>query len=214
MAMNHFKTEEWIDFVNRASTQEHFEAMQKHLAAGCKKCAEQVALWQKVRNLATTESAYQPPEQAVRTAGTMFSTAAWARGLNEKGRIIELLFDSFLQPVYSGARTVGTGIRRMLYRADSFQIDLQIEAMPGGGRIAVTGQVLDVARPGIIGSGLQVTLSNRVGILVHALTNEFGEFHVEIQNSGDMELALRSDPEKPIVIPLKDPLGDLPGDNK
>jgi hypothetical protein len=211
MVMNHFRTEEWIDFVNQASTQEHVEAMEKHLAAGCKKCAEQLALWQKVRSLASAESAYQPPEQAVRSATAMFSTAAWASGPNETIKAIELLFDSFLQPAYSGARTAGTGIRRMLYRADSFQIDLQIEAKPGGGRIVVTGQVFDVGRPEIIGRGLQVTLSNREGILVHALTNEFGEFHVEIQNSGDLQLALRSHPERPIVIPLKDPLGDLPG---
>lgn len=70
--MNHFKSEEWIDFVNRATTQEHVAAMQKHLAAGCKKCAEQVALWQKVRKLATAKSAYQPPDQAVRSVGVVF----------------------------------------------------------------------------------------------------------------------------------------------
>jgi len=75
----------------------------------------------------------------------------------------------------------------------------------------VTGQVLDVSRPEIIGSGLEVTLSNRRGSVVHASTNEFGEFHVEIQNSGDLELSLRSQSGEPIVISLKDTLTDLPG---
>jgi hypothetical protein len=212
--MNHFRAEEWIDLVNRVTTEEQTVAMQKHLAAGCKECAEQVAVWQKVHNLAASESTYQPPEQAVRNVGALFSTAAWTGSPNKATRFVELLFDSFLQPAYSGARTAGTGIRQMLYRADSFQIDLQIEATPGGRLIVVTGQVLDVGRPEIIGSGLQVTLSNRSGSLVHATTNEFGEFHVEIQNSGDLELTLRGDPEKPIVISLKDPLGDLPGGDK
>jgi ABC-type antimicrobial peptide transport system permease subunit len=99
-------------------------------------------------------------------------------------------------------------------RADSFQIDLQIEAMAAVGRIAVTGQVLDVGRPEIIGSGIEVTLSNRRGNVIHVSTNEFGEFHAEIPNSGDLELALRSGPGEPIVIALKDPLADLPGDEK
>jgi hypothetical protein len=210
MAMEHFRTEDWIDLVNQVTTQEQTAAMQKHLAAGCKKCAEQVALWQKVHNFAASEPTYQPPEHAVRSAEALFSTTAWTASAHKTSSFVELLFDNLLQPAYAGARTAGTGIRQMLYRADSFQIDLQIEAMPGGRLIVVTGQVLDVSRPEIIGSGLQVTLSNRRGKLVHAMTNEFGEFHVEIQNSGDLELTLRSDPEKPIVISLKDPLGDLP----
>jgi hypothetical protein len=214
MAMKHFRTEEWVDFVNRATTQEQTESMQRHLAAGCKKCGEQLALWRKVRKLAAGEPGYQPSEQAVRGAGAMFRTAGWAGNRNEKVKLIELLFDSFLQPAYSGARAAGTGIRQMLYRADSLQIDLQIEAKPGGGRIIVTGQVLDVGRPEIIGSGLQVTVSNRQGNHVRAVTNEFGEFHIEVQNSGDLELAIRSDSEKPIVIALKDPLGDVPGGDR
>jgi hypothetical protein len=212
--MKHFKTEEWVDFVNRATSQEQADGMQKHLESGCKKCEAQVALWQKVRKFTSAEPAYQPPEREVRGAGAMFSTARWAGSRNQKSRLIELLFDSFLQTAYSGARSAGTGIRQMLYRADSFQIDLQIEAKPGGGHIVVTGQVLDAGRPEIIGSGLQVILSNRNGNLVRALTNEFGEFHVEIQNSGDLELAIRSDSEKPIVIALKDPMGDASGGDR
>jgi hypothetical protein len=214
MEMNHFRAADWIDLVNRVTTKEQTAAMQEHLAAGCKECAEQVSVWQKVHNFAVSESTYQPPAEAVRSAGALFSTAAWAGSPNKATSFVELLFDSLMQPAYSGARTAGTGIRQMLYRADSFQIDLQIEAMPGGRLIIVTGQVLDVSRPEIIGSGLQVTLSNRRGSLVHAMTNEFGEFHVEIQNSGDLELTLLGDPEKPIVISLKDPLGDLPGGDK
>jgi hypothetical protein len=214
MEMNHFRAEEWIDLVNRVTTKEQTAAMQKHLAAGCQECAEQVSVWQKVHNFAASESTYQPPAQAVRSAGALFSTAAWTGSPNKATSFVELLFDSLMQPAYSGARTAGTGIRQMLYRADSFQIDLQIEARPGGRLIIVTGQVLDVSRPEIIGSGLQVTLSNRRGSLVHAMTNEFGEFHVETQNSGDLEITLRSNPDKPIVISLKDPLGDLPGGDK
>jgi hypothetical protein len=145
----------------------------------------------------------------------MFGPARWAGSRNEKSTVIEVLFDSFLQPVFSGARAAHTGIRHVLYRAAPFQIDLQIEAAkPGHDRMVVTGQVLDVDRPEIFGSGLHITLSNRCGNLVHELTNEFGEFRVEIKNSDDLELALHCDPEKPIVISLKDPREDLPGGDK
>ena len=212
--MKHFQKEEWVDFVNGTVNQEQRKEMQRHLAAPCRSCAAQVALWQKVRDFCAAEAAYQPPEQAVRAAGVMFRTAERASDLQQKSKLVELLFDSFLRPAIAGARTAGSGIRQMLYRAGSFQIDLQIEAKPAAGRIAVTGQVLDVGRPEIIGSGLKVTLSNRRGNVIHALTNEFGEFHGEIPNSGDLELALRHDSGQPIVISLKDPLADLAGSEK
>ena len=144
----------------------------------------------------------------------MFGPARWVGSRNEKSTVIEVLFDSFLEPVFSGARAAHTGIRHVLYRAAPFQIDLQIEAKPGHDRMVVTGQVLDVDRPEIFCSGLHVTLSNRCGNLVHELTNEFGEFRLEIKNSDDLELALQCDPEKPIVITLDDPRGDLPGGDK
>jgi len=212
--MKYFKAEQWVDFVDRATSPEQMEAIQKHLVTGCEKCAKHAALWRRVRNPTTVESPYQPPEQAVREAAAMFGTvgtARWVGSRNEKSRVIELLFDSFLQPVFSGARAAYTGIRHMLYRADPFQVDLQIEAKPGHDRMVVTGQVLDLGRSDIFARGLHVTLSNRSGNPVHQLTNEFGEFGVEIKNSDDLELALHCDPEKPIVITLNDPLGALPG---
>jgi hypothetical protein len=178
MAMKHFKAEERADFVNRATSSEQMETIQKHLESG-------------------------------RETGAKHSRR------NENSRVVEVLFDSFLEPVFSGARAAYTGIiRHMLYRADPFQIDLQIEVKPGQDRMVVTGQVLDVGRSEIFGSGLHVTLSNRRGNLVHELTNGFGEFHFEIKNSDHLELALRCDPAEPIVIILKDPLGNMPGGGK
>jgi len=210
--MKHFKVEAWVDSVNRATSPNQREAIQKHLVSGCEKRAKRVAQWRKVRSFATAESAYRPSEQAVREAAAMFGPDRWAGSRNEKSRIIEVLFDSLLQPVFPGARAANTGIRHVLYRAATFQIDLQIEAKPG--HMIVTGQVLDVGRPEIFGSGLHVTLFSWSGNLVHELTNEFGEFHVEIRNSDDLVLAFRCDSERPIVITLKDPLGDLPGVDK
>jgi hypothetical protein len=211
MAMKHFKGEEWVDFVNRTTSPEQMAVIQKHLVSGCEKRTKHAALWRKVRILAPAESAYQPSEQAVRKAAAMFGPARWVGSRNEKSTVIEVLFDSFLEPVFSGARADYRGTRHVLYRVAPFQIDLQIEAKPGHDRVVVTGQVLDMGRPEIFGSGLHVTLFNQCGNLVHELTNEFGEFQVEIKNSDDLVLVLRGDSEKPIIITLQDPLGDLPG---
>src|SRR5215470_2488223 len=150
--MKHFTTEQWIDFGSGATTSSSTTEMQGHLDQGCRRCSETVLRWQRVRRAAMTEASYQPPSEAVRIAKAMFSGSGWAR---EKGMgsAIEILFDSFLQPAPGGVRSAGgSGARRMLYRADPFRVDLQIEAQRGSNSVVVTGQLLDLRHPDSVGS--------------------------------------------------------------
>jgi hypothetical protein len=209
--MKHFSTEEWVDFVNQVIASNEREAMQKHLATGCKRCTETVSLWQKVSKSAAAESSYQPPADTVRLAKAAFATAGMAQAQEGSRGLIEVLFDSFMQPALAGSRSVVIGTRQMLYRADPYQIDIQIEPKQGSNRLVITGQLLDLSHPGVIGRDIQVTLSNRRGNTVLAATNQFGEFSGEIENSGDLELSIPNSGEQPIVISLRNALGKLPG---
>jgi hypothetical protein len=210
--MKHFSTEEWVDFVNHIVTTGQKEAMQKHLATGCKRCMETVSLWQKVSKTASAEARYQPSTDAVRLAKAAFATAGMAQTSKEsKQGLIEVLFDSFLQPAVAGARSVVIGTRQMLYRADPYQIDIQIEPKPGSNRLVITGQLLDLSNPGVIGRDIQITLSNHRGHSVIAATNQFGEFSGEVENSGDLELSIPGQGDELIVISLRNALGKLPG---
>jgi hypothetical protein len=209
--MKHFSTRELVDFVNHVVTGNQQEAMQKHLATGCKRCTETVSLWQKVSKTAASEASYQPPAGTVRLAKAAFATAGMAQPQKESRGVIEVLFDSFLQPAVAGARSVVIGTRQMLYRADPYQIDIQIEPKPGSNRLVITGQLLDLSHPGIIGRDIQVTLSNHRGNTIMAATNQFGEFSGEIENSGDLELTIPGEADKPIVISLRNALGNLHG---
>ena len=74
--MKHFSTEEWVDFVNQVIASNQREAMQKHLATGCKRCMETVSLWQKVSKTAAAEASYQPPADTVRLAKAAYLTTA------------------------------------------------------------------------------------------------------------------------------------------
>jgi hypothetical protein len=209
--MKHFTTEEWVDFVNDVITSNQRDAMQNHLAAGCKRCKETVSLWQRVSKTAAAEASYQPSVQTVRLAKAAFATTGLPQPQRESHSLIEVLFDSFLQPAVAGARSVVIGTRQMLYRADPYQIDIQIEPKPGSNRLVITGQLLDLSHPGVIGRDIQVTLSNRRGNTVLATTNQFGEFSGEIENSGDLELSVPGETDQPIVISLRNALGKLPG---
>jgi hypothetical protein len=211
MKMTHFTTENWIDFVNQVNSPKQQEAMKKHLGAGCKRCTETVALWQKVHNTAAVEASYQPPTADVRIAKAAFAAGSRTAQRKEKSSLVEVLFDSFLQPMLAGARSIGLGTRQMLYRADPYQIDVQIEAKPEGNRLMVTGQLLDVSSPGVVGRDVKITLSNHSGNVMHTVTNQFGEFRGEIENTGDLELSFPGQGEKSMVISLRNALGDLSG---
>jgi hypothetical protein len=209
--MKHFATQEWVDFVNHVASNDQQAAMQKHLATGCKRCTETVSVWQKVSKTAAVEASYQPPPDTVRLAKAAFVTSGLTQTKKESKGLIEVLFDSFQQPALAGARSVVIGTRQMLYRADPFQIDIQIEPKLGSNRLVITGQLLDLSHPGVIGRDIQVTLSNHRGNTVLAATNQFGEFSGEVENSGDLELSIPGDYEKPIVISLRNALGNLQG---
>jgi hypothetical protein len=98
----------------------------------------------------------------------------------------------------------------MLYRADPFQIDVQVEAKPGSSRIVVTGQLLDLSDPEIIARDIRILLSNMRGQVVHTVANQFGEFSGEIDNSGDLQMTFASPGGMPIVISLREALGRVP----
>src|SRR3989475_8784356 len=113
MKMKHFMTEEWIDFVTQVSSPKQQNAMKKRLGTGCKRCAETVAIWQIVHNAAAVEANYQPLAADVRVAKAAFSTAGRAKQMKEESGLVEVLLDSFLQPMLAGARSSGLGNRQI-----------------------------------------------------------------------------------------------------
>jgi len=160
------------------------------------------ALWQRVANATSVEPRYQPSAETVRVAKAAFAIASVATSGTEVVRLAQLLFDSFSHPAPAGIRSAPTRIRQLLYRAQPYQIDLQIELRPETNRLIVTGQLLDVSHPDMIGQDVEVTISNRRGSVVKTKTNQFGEFRGEVENSGDLEVSFAGTGGKPIVILL------------
>lgn len=173
-------------------------------------------MWQRVQKSAVAERSYQPPADTVRVVKAAFAAAGLKGQRKESRSQISVLFDSFLQPVVEGARSAATDStqRQMLYRADPFQIDVQIEAKPGTNDLMVTGQLLDLTNPAIAGQDINVTLSNLRGHVVHAVSNKNGEFTCEIKNSGDLQITFAGAHGEPIVISLRDALGRMPQGEK
>jgi len=194
---------EWTDF----ASDDWQKAMRKHLGAGSKRCLETLASWQKAANAAAVDASYQPPAERVRMGKEALATAGLVATPPETGGLIELLFDSFSHAALAGIRSAAMSIRQMLYRAEPYQIDIQLEAQPERNRLLVTGQLLDVSHPEVVGREVQVTLSDGRESVVNTMTNQFGEFRGEVENSGDLELSFLGLSGKPIVILLRRALG-------
>jgi len=203
--MKHIPGEEWIDFVRQVVHTPRKEKMKEHLDQGCKSCSKIVSLWQRVRQTAETETNYRPPGDAVRIAKASLAGSNSTAEQKRPDSLAELLFDGFW-PVPEGVRSSSIRTRHMLYRADPLQIDLLIESQADGRSVVVTGQLLDLRHPEIVGHKLQVTVSNLRGRVVQATTNQFGEFCQEIENSGNLELKFYGANHKPVVISLRDDL--------
>ncbi len=197
--MKDFKADERSNFVCHVASDDRQSAMQKHRGPARERGMETLPLWQKVANAAAVGASYQPAEESVRLVKAAFATA----------RLAQLLFDSFSQPALAGTRSATTRIRQMLYRAEPYQIDLQIELQQERNSLVVTGQLLDVSHPQVIGRDVQLTLSNCGASIVNTVTNQFGEFRGEVENSGDLQLSFLGRAGKPVVILLRGVLDPL-----
>jgi hypothetical protein len=108
----------------------------------------------------------------------------------EPERRIELLLDSFATRAV-GARSTTHPERHLLYRAEPFELDLLIELLAEGNRLRITGQLLDASLPAVFRRGVRVTLWNFRQSFVTLRTNEWGEFLGEIEDSGELMVALK-----------------------
>ena len=132
-----------------------------------------------------------------------FSEAGLRAKLHEKRATAQLLYDSFAQPVSAGTRSIAMRVRQMLYRAEPYQIDIQVEVQPDRNRLIITGQLIDVGHPDLLDAGIQVTLSDGRGNIVNTFTNQFGEFRGEVTLSGDLEVSFLGRDGRPVVVLLR-----------
>lgn len=70
------------------------------------------------------------------------ATGGIAGRTHETDRLIRVLFDSFSQPAFAATRSTPMGsmsIREVVYRAEPYQIDIQVEVQAERNRLVVTG---------------------------------------------------------------------------
>ena len=184
--MKHFSLTEWADFARDVVDSNRKERMRAHLDAGCKQCSEALGTWVRVREVARRERSYEPPESATRTAKGLLPIHARPG----KASVVQLLFDSFQNPVTAGVRSMATTARQMLYGVGTYRIDLRMEPQMDSDKVSLVGQVLNAADPAKAGSVATVTLLRGSKVVAHSQTNALGEFQLECSLEGQLQLRL------------------------
>jgi len=209
--MKHFQTEYWSDSGSQVVFDARRNAVHRHGTARQRLDGETRALSKKVARAAAIEAGYQPAAENIRIVKSAFSTARGTAPPQHAGELMQLVFDSFSQPAPLGIRSASMLVRQMLYRAEPYQIHIQIELQRERNRLAVTGQLVDLTHPEMVGREVQVMLSDGAEDVVKTVTNQFGEFRGEVRNSGDLEISFPGREGKPVTILLRGTLDPLSG---
>lgn len=177
--------------------------MQAHIEAGCDQCSGAVAAWMRITQLASRESAFETPAAAVKMAkATMKFHARPARS-----PIAKLLFDSVNAPLLAGVRSSSSQPRQLLYGFDEYRVDLRFEPNFDADQALLLGQILSAAADQGAGS-VGVTLMRGGQVLGTAETNEFGEFQMECDLGGRLELQLTLPEGEIVKVPMVEPVSD------
>src|ERR1700740_2911520 len=128
--MEHFKPEQWADFVRGLVEERDKSIMDSHLRE-CKECLSELTLWQRVSETAKRQLSSDPCDAAVRNAKAMFADYKIRVARQAEPTIARLLFDSFTAPAMAGVRSATSGPRQLLFGLGDHRIDLRIEPQTG-----------------------------------------------------------------------------------
>ncbi|MGA8224363.1 MAG: hypothetical protein WB780_22140 [Candidatus Acidiferrales bacterium] len=162
--------------------------MQSHLDTGCKGCAKLFTTWKRVQEAGRREASYQPPDSVVRSVKGAGVIHGLGQGRPAKAPIAELLFDSMRNPMAAGVRSSSANLRQLLYGVGGYRLDLRIEPRENSDKVDLVGQILNSADPEKPVGVTPVVLKKGNRVMAESVTNRFGEFQLECDLAGSLEL--------------------------
>lgn len=205
--MKHYSTVEWADFERGSITSDQKSAMQIHLESGCKPCSNHLTAWRGVVEIGRKETSCQPPAYVIRNAKGAYQLMRPAPGATWVSNLAQMVFDSFRQPLSVGVRASHSAARQLLYKSGSTTVDIRVESQPGTSRLSLVGQVLDAEMPDRSVKDLPIVLRGDKGTQTTTATNEFGEFHFELEATERLLVALQVGDWCNIFLPLYESRG-------
>lgn len=190
--MNHFDIWQWADYVRGLGDAALHPGMEAHLTSGCDRCQHTVDLLHDIVSTATAEATYAPPDHAVRYAMALYSTATHP-GAGLVRLLAHLVYDSAREPLPAGLRSQDRLLRRAVYVAGDFHVDLQLKRQSSKDVITLVGQLAALDQSVAL-SEVPIWLMERERLVEATTCDAFGEFSFEYDARRDLH----------VFVPLRD----------
>ena len=198
--MEHFSTQNWVDFVRKIADPATTSAMEQHLAEACPNCFKSMQIWRFVMDETQQLSRMEPPQSSTDAVKASFRLRNVVPFPSGKLDLATLQFDSDRQPLIAGVRSGHASARQLLYKSGTVCIDMRMQPTPGTESIVLIGQLLDSMRPGHGIGGIPVSLLSRGDTVSRKQTNQDGEFDFGLKPSRDVQLVFGMGDSRTIVV--------------
>jgi hypothetical protein len=181
----HMTTEIALDFAEGRLEPAQVEFWKKHLST-CSTCTQDLAEWQKLRTSLKRSHLESAPRTDMQRASNIFPTVDTAV-VELRHVLASIIFDSFQQPAFAGARGAAAAARQLVFRAEEFDIHIKIWGEQNHRQLL--GQML--SRSGSEFSGeAQFHLLRNGERLDSTSMHDMGEFHFMDIPEGDLNLQI------------------------
>jgi len=202
MSVTHYSLEEWSDFARKRAPEAAVVQMQRHLDEGCAACAQVLAIWRSVLEVASRETGFQMPEPGVHCAKALFRIARPERAGSLPVRWARLVFSSAAEPLREGVRSAGASTSRLMFEEGDYLLDLHIKPEGEPGIVSVAGQILDRAESLRVYANSSVAVLRQMAELARTTTNDLGEFQLEFPPDDNLMLTVNLEGKTVLVSAL------------
>lgn len=198
--MKHPDPGSWSNYVRGLLGPRIAAGMEWHLGSGCRKCRQQVAALEALRQVAVTDRRVDPPSLAVTSVKRLHRLHELAQSVETTRVRLILGFDSFWEPSFAGARSATGGDRHLVYQSDELTLDLDLRPSDDAAGLEVRGQVFDADAKPL--AEVPAFLAENGRICAYALSGSMGDFRLAGKADGKPRLGLVTGDEQLIDLEL------------
>jgi hypothetical protein len=201
--MNHFRDDEWLDYVRGLSPETQRAAMERSLNGGCEFCRKLFEYWSAANEAGVRDAAYRVPDEAVEAAVSAYTARSRYFRVRATATKARLVFDSFLRPAFAGVRGAAVGSRRLLERRGRWMVDLRLES-EANNRLSLVGQVLQSGEQADAACAGLVFVMSGDDMVANTNANQFSEFQMQFPVAPNLRLYVEIQGEPAILVALPD----------
>jgi hypothetical protein len=182
----HLNAETVLDLLDGRLDQDQEVFWKRHLDV-CRECTQEAERWKELSSHLKRSSLKSASEQVLQKAMEIFPNAPEGERNPIRSVLASIVFDSFLQPAFSGARGATSTARQLVMHAEEF--DIHVKIWGDDNHRQMLGQLLPRSREDFVQRARFHLLRNGERIETTAV-DDMGEFHFIDVPEGNLSLQI------------------------